>query len=245
MKFKLRVWRQKSSNHQGNFEEFLVDEVSPESSFLEMLDELNLKLRKEGREPIAFDSDCREGICGTCGFLINGRPHGPLRGVTTCQLHMRNFKDGDTLVLEPFRGGSFRVLKDLVVDRSGLDRVLQKGGYISVAPSAAPEANSILVPKAVAEEAFDYATCIGCGACVAACPNGSAMFFVAAKAAHLNFLPQGKPEAKKRITGMLDQSLEEGFGACSNHGECEAACPKKIKITSIVKIYRSVFRGDV
>ncbi len=233
MEIRLKIWRQESPESNGYFEEFLVENISPEASLLEALDSLNERLTLENRRPISFDSDCREGICGTCGFVINGRPHGPFPGVTTCQLHMRMFEKAGLLVLEPFRGGPFKVLKDLIVDRSGLDRIIQAGGFVSVSTGSAPEANSILVPKNLAEEAFNAAACIGCGACVAACPNGSAMLFTAAKIKHLNILPQGKAESKKRTKNMLDAMINEGFGACSNHGECETVCPKRISLETI------------
>lgn len=233
MNIKLKIWRQKSAAEPGYFEEFVLNDIDPSSSLLEALDILNERLTREGRSTISFDSDCREGICGTCGFLINGRPHGPHPGVTTCQVHMRSFKDGDTLVLEPFRGGPFKIVKDLVVDRSGLDKIIQAGGYISVSTGSAPEANSIPVSKEAAEQAFDAATCIGCGACVASCPNGSAMLFASAKIFHLNSLPQGKVESKNRARRMLKAMLDAGFGACSNHGECETVCPKRISLKVI------------
>ncbi|MCS6961367.1 MAG: succinate dehydrogenase/fumarate reductase iron-sulfur subunit [Deltaproteobacteria bacterium] len=233
MKIYLKIWRQKNYSEPGFFEDFCLDEVSSDLSLLEALDLLNERLTRESRRPISFDSDCREGICGTCGFLINGRPHGGFEGLTTCQVYLRKFKNEDTLVLEPFRGGPFRIITDLVVDRSKFDEIITAGGYISASVGQAPEANSILVPKEIAEEAFDAAACIGCGACVAACPNGSAMLFTSAKIYHLNKLPQGRPEAKKRASRMISKMIESGFGACSLHGECETVCPKKISLKVI------------
>lgn len=236
MKLTLHIWRQKDRNAQGAFEVYPVDGVSEHMSFLEMLDVLNERLTTEGREPVAFEHDCREGICGSCGFMINGLAHGGQVRTTVCQLHMRSFKDGDELWLEPWRAAAFPVVKDLVVDRSAFDRIIQAGGYISVNTGSAPEANSLPVPKEQADRAFDAAACIGCGACVASCPNASAMLFTSAKVSHLNRLPQGQPERFDRAEKMIHQMDAEGFGHCSNHGECEVACPKGISITNIVMV---------
>ncbi len=245
MNFKLRVWRQKNANSDGKFVDYRLSDVSPDSSFLEMLDLLNEQLIAENEEPIHFDHDCREGICGTCGVMINGVAHGPKAGVTTCQLHMRMFKDGDTLLIEPWRSKAFPVIKDLVVDRAAFDRIVQAGGYISVSTGAAPDANVTPVPKKVADKAMDAAQCIGCGACVAACPNGSAMLFTAAKASHLNLLPQGQAERYDRAVMMVDQMDAEGFGGCTNIGECEAVCPKEISINFIALLNRDLVRGTL
>ena len=234
----VEVWRQSSPTDKGRFETFRVDNVSTHASFLEMLDILNEQLIHEGKEPIAFEHDCREGICGSCGMYINGRAHGPQRGVTACQLHMRSFKNGDHIVIEPWRAAAFPVLKDLVVDRSAFDRIIAAGGYITVDTGSAPEANSIPVPKPIADIAFEAAACIGCGACVAACKNASAMLFVAAKASHLSLLPQGQPERYKRAEAMIAQMDAEGFGACTNTGACEAECPKGISLTNIARLNR-------
>jgi len=238
MNLVLHVWRQPAANKQGHFERYEVPDVSDHQSLLEMLDLLNERLVAQGKEPIAFDSDCREGICGTCGFVINGRPHGPQKATTTCQLHMRHFKDGDELTLEPWRAKAFPVIKDLVVDRSAFDRVIQAGGYISVRAGSAPEANNLPVPKERADLAMDAAACIGCGACVASCPNASAMLFTSAKVGHLNLLPQGQPEASDRVRNMVVQMEAEGFGHCTNHFECEAACPKQISGEFIARMNR-------
>ncbi|TVR03025.1 MAG: succinate dehydrogenase/fumarate reductase iron-sulfur subunit [Deltaproteobacteria bacterium] len=234
----LRVWRQTSPDQAGRFEKYEAKDVSTDASFLEMLDQVNEELVNRGEEPIAFEHDCREGICGTCGIVINGMAHGPQHGTTTCQLHMRQFRDGETLTLEPWRARGFPVLKDLAVDRAAFDRIMAAGGYNSVNVGNAPDANSILVSRTVASDAFDAATCIGCGACVAACPNASAMLFVAAKVGHLATLPQGQPEATKRAKRMVDQMDIEGFGACTNTLECEAACPKEISTKWIQKMNR-------
>lgn len=239
----LRIWRQKGPTDAGRFEDHANVEISQEASFLEMLDVLNEKLVAEGREPVAFEHDCREGICGTCGFVINGLPHGPDRGTTVCQLHMRRFKTGDTLTLEPWRAKGFPVIRDLAVDRAAFDRIQHRGGYNSVNVGNAPDANSILVSKDSATEAFDAATCIGCGACVAACPNASAMLFVGAKVSHLALLPQGHPERERRALAMMEQHDREGFGACSNTLECEAACPKEISTKWIQKLNREYLRA--
>ncbi len=235
----LHVWRQAAADKAGRFERYEVPDVSDHQSLLETLDLLNERLVAQGKEPVAFDSDCREGICGTCGFVINGRPHGPQKATTTCQLHMRHFNDGDELTLEPWRAKAFPVIKDLVVDRSAFDRIIQAGGYVSVRAGSAPEANSVPVPKEQAELAMDAAACIGCGACVASCPNASAMLFSAAKVGHLNLLPQGMPEASDRVRNMVVQMEAEGFGHCSNHLECEAACPKQIGVDFIARMNRN------
>ncbi|GIV79869.1 succinate dehydrogenase/fumarate reductase iron-sulfur subunit [Litorilinea aerophila] len=245
MKFKLRIWRQKNAQSQGRFVDYELDGVSPDSSFLEMLDLLNQKLILEGEEPVAFDHDCREGICGMCGMMINGVAHGPKAAITTCQLHMRTFKDGDTIVIEPWRARAFPVVKDLVVDRSAFDRIIQAGGYISVSTGSAPEANAIPVPKKTADMAMDAATCIGCGACVAACPNSSAMLFTAAKVAHLNSLPQGQAERYDRAVLMVEAMDREGFGGCTNIGECEAVCPKEISLDFIAMLNRDLLIGTL
>lgn len=245
MRFTLRIWRQKNAETPGKFVEYHIDDVSEDSSFLEMLDLLNEQLIQRNEEPVAFDHDCREGICGTCGMMINGVAHGPKAAITTCQLHMRTFKDGDTLVVEPFRAKAFPVLKDLIVDRSALDRIVQAGGYISVSTGSAPDANAIPVPKKVADRAMDAASCIGCGACVAACPNGSAMLFTAAKAMHLNSLPQGQAERYDRAVLMINAQDAEGFGGCTNIGECEAVCPKGISINFIAMFNADVLRGGL
>lgn len=238
MKLFLKIWRQKNADDTGRFVDYTIDGISPDMSFLEMLDVLNEQLIAKGEEPVAFDHDCREGICGMCSLVINGRPHGPQRGVTTCQLHMRSFKDGDTIVIEPWRAKPFPVIKDLVVDRSAFDRIIQAGGYISVNTGAAQDANNIPVPKEDADKAFAAATCIGCGACVAACKNASAMLFVAAKVSHLALLPQGRVEAKRRVLNMVRQMDEEGFGNCSNTGACEVECPKGISLENIARMNR-------
>ncbi|MDW8308020.1 MAG: succinate dehydrogenase/fumarate reductase iron-sulfur subunit [Verrucomicrobiales bacterium] len=238
MNLTLRIWRQKSASAPGRFETYEVRDVLPDMSFLEMLDVLNERLIAEGREPVAFESDCREGICGACSLVINGIPHGGHKGTTACQLHMRHFRDGQTITIEPWRARAFPIIKDLIVDRSALDRIIQAGGFISVNTGSAPEANSILVPKDVAERAMDAAACIGCGACVAACKNASAMLFVAAKVSHLNLLPQGKPEKDRRVRNMVAQMDREGFGACTVTGSCEAVCPKEISLAFIAKMNR-------
>ncbi len=246
MKVNLRIWRQKNTETQGRMEEYQLDGVSDHMSFLEMLDLLNEQLTVEGKEPVAFDSDCREGICGACGVVINGVAHG--RGqttyqTTTCQLHMREFRDGDTISVEPWKAEGFPVLKDLVVDRSSFDRIIQAGGYISAPTGSAVDANSLPVDKKDADHAFDNATCIGCGACVAACPNGSAMLFTSAKVAHLGLLPQGQPERWSRVLGMVAQHEAEGFGNCTNIGECTAVCPKGIPLSSISRLNRDLFKA--
>ncbi|MCB0326604.1 MAG: succinate dehydrogenase/fumarate reductase iron-sulfur subunit [Bdellovibrionales bacterium] len=233
MKIHLKVWRQSGPNQKGRLEDLEVKDVSPDSSFLEMLDVVNEGLEERGKEPIVFDHDCREGICGACSLNINGVPHGPDRQTTTCQLHMRSFKDGDTIVVEPFRARAFPVIKDLMVDRSAFDRIIQAGGYVSVSTGGVPDANGLPVAKDDADEAFENAACIGCGACVATCKNASASLFVSAKLSHLRLLPQGKVEAKTRVLNMTQQMEEEGFGACTNTGDCEAVCPKGIAMKNI------------
>ncbi|MEZ4867654.1 MAG: succinate dehydrogenase/fumarate reductase iron-sulfur subunit [Caldilineaceae bacterium] len=245
MKLHLQIWRQKSSDQPGQFVNYDLDGVSPDASFLEMLDKLNEELQERGEEPVAFDHDCREGICGTCGMMINGIAHGPKAAVTTCQLHMRSFKDGDTIVIEPWRARPFPVLRDLIVNRTAFDRIIQAGGYISVSTGSAPDANAIPIPKTVADRSMDAAACIGCGACVAACPNGSAMLFTAAKVGHLNLLPQGKTERYDRAVAMTKQHDAEGFGGCTNIRECEAACPKEISIDFISLLNRDLLIGSL
>jgi succinate dehydrogenase / fumarate reductase iron-sulfur subunit len=238
MNLRLHVWRQKNAAEKGRFVTYEAKEISPDMSFLEMLDVVNEELTGRQEEPIAFDHDCREGICGTCGLVINGRPHGPRARTTACQLHMREFQDGDAITIEPWRAAAFPVIRDLVVDRGALDRVIAAGGFISAPTGSAPDANAIPVPKENAELAFDAAACIGCGACVAACPNASAMLFTAAKVSHLALLPQGQPERYLRVRSMLAQHDAEGFGGCTNHRECEAACPKGIGIENIARLNR-------
>ena len=234
----LKIWRQKSRADKGRFETYPARDISTDMSFLEMLDVVNERLTLEGQEPIAFEHDCREGICGSCGVMVNGRAHGPLKGTSLCQLHMRHFKDGDTLAIEPWRARAFPVIKDLVVDRSAYDRIIQAGGYVSVNTGSAPEANTLPIPPDLAEKAMDAAACIGCGACVAACPNASAMLFVSAKISQLALLPQGRPEADRRALAMVRAMDACGFGNCSNHRECENACPKEISIVNIARLNR-------
>ncbi|MDB5193739.1 MAG: fumarate reductase [Segetibacter sp.] len=236
MNLSLKIWRQKNKTAKGGFETYTVKNISSEMSFLECIDVLNEQLITEGKEPIAFDHDCREGICGSCSMYINGKPHGPWKGTTVCQLHMRAFKDGDTVVVEPWRANSFPVIKDLMTDRSAFDRIIQAGGYISVNTGNAVDGNSIPVDKDNADKAFSAAACIQCGACVAACKNSSAMLFVGAKVSHLALLPQGNPERNTRALNMVAQMDKEGFGACTNIGACEAACPKEISITNIARL---------
>ncbi len=243
MHLTLHIWRQRGSGLPGGFVRYAMTDVSPDMSFLEMLDVLNQQLLARKDEPVAFDHDCREGICGMCGMVINGRPHGPQRATTTCQLHMRSFPDGAELWIEPWRAGAFPVIKDLVVDRVAFDRIIQAGGFITARTGSAPEANTLLVPKRDADRAMDAAACIGCGACVAACPNASAMLFVAAKVSHLGLLPQGQPERDGRVVDMVAQMDAEGFGACTNHGECMAACPKEISIDFIAQLNRDYWRA--
>ena len=244
MQITLKVWRQEKRHIKGSFISYRVNNISKDMSFLEMLDMLNNDLIKKGEDPVAFDHDCREGICGTCGVMINGRAHGPLRGVTTCQLHMRSFNDGDTLIVEPWRAKSFPVIKDLVVDRGSFDRVMKKGGYISVNTGAAPDANTLLIPKENADKAFDAAACIGCGACVAACKNSSAMLFVGAKVSQYALLPQGKVEKEERVLSMVDQMDKEGFGNCTNTFACEAECPKEISVENIARLNKELIKAS-
>lgn len=243
MKIHLRVWRQSGPSAKGKLVDYAAESVSPDMSFLEMLDVVNEGLIKKGEEPIAFDSDCREGICGACGFLVNGRPHGPDPGTTVCQLHMRRFKDGERVTLEPWRARAFPVLRDLVVDRTAFDRIIQAGGYSSVNVGGAEDANTILVGKDTAEAAMDSAQCIGCGACVASCKNASAALFTSAKITHLALLPQGQVERESRVVKMVAQMDAEGFGSCSNEGECEAVCPKGISLTNIARMNREFWRA--
>jgi succinate dehydrogenase / fumarate reductase iron-sulfur subunit len=237
MKFHLKVWRQKDSNSEGTLEDYTAENIPADASFLEMLDIVNNSLTGKDVPPIQFDSDCREGICGSCSLTINGIPHGPGRG-TTCQLYMRNFRDGDTITIEPFRADAFPVQRDVVVDRSAFDRIIQAGGYISERSGSAPDANSVPISKTIADKAMDAAACIGCGACAAACPNGSAMLFVSAKVTHLGLLPQGKPEADRRVLGMVRQMDKEGFGNCSNYYACEAVCPAGVPAAFIGRMNR-------
>jgi succinate dehydrogenase / fumarate reductase iron-sulfur subunit len=240
MKITLKVWRQRNREAKGEFKTYQADHVSSDMSFLEMLDVLNTSLIKKGEEPIHFDHDCREGICGMCSLYINGHPHGPLQ-TTTCQLHMRTFKDGETITVEPWRAKAFPIIKDLVVDRSAFDRIQQSGGYVSVNTGGVPDANEIPIPKKIADEAFDAAACIGCGACVAACKNASAMLFVSAKVSQLALLPQGHAERKERVEKMVTQMDSEGFGSCTNTRACEAECPKGISVTNIARMNREYF----
>ncbi len=241
----VKVWRQKNTAAKGTFETYPVDDVNPDMSILEMLDVLNEDLIAKGQEPVEFDNDCREGICGMCGLVINGTAHGPVRGTTTCELRMREFKNGSTVTIEPWRAKGFPVLKDLVVDRSAFDRIISTGGYITVRTGGVPEASTVAVPKENADLAMDYAACIGCGACVAACPNASAALFVGAKVSQFALLPQGQPEAKMRVSRMAAQMDDEMFGACSNHGECEVVCPKEIPITAISRMRREYWKAMV
>lgn len=238
MNFTLKIWRQQDREARGEFVTYPVKDISPDISFFEMLDILNQEIIAKGENPVAFDHDCREGICGTCSLYINGHPHGPEKGITTCQLHMRSFADGEIIYIEPWRAKAFPVIKDLVVDRSALDRIIQAGGYISVNSGGVPDANTIPVPKHKAEAAFDAATCIGCGACVASCPNAAAMLFVGAKISHLALLPQGRVEASRRVQQMVAKMDELGFGNCSNTYACEAECPKQISVANIARMNR-------
>jgi succinate dehydrogenase / fumarate reductase iron-sulfur subunit len=243
MKLTLKIWRQAGPHKPGRLEDYVAKDVSPDMSFLEMLDIVNERLVREGKDAIAFDSDCREGICGMCGLVIDGVPHGPDRGTTVCQLHMRRFKDGDTITIEPWRARAFPVIKDLVVDRSAFDRIIAAGGYVSANCGGAPDGNAILIPKDVVENAMDAAACIGCGACVAACKNASAHLFMSAKISHLSQLPQGQVERYRRVVSMIRQADAEGFGSCSNEGECEAVCPKEIPISNIARMTREYVKA--
>ena len=243
MRITLNVWRQAGPDKPGKLVTYVAESVSPDMSFLEMLDVVNEGLIAKGDDPIAFDSDCREGICGTCGFMVDGIPHGPMRATTVCQLHMRSFKDGDVLTLEPWRAKAFPIVKDLVVDRSAMDRIIQAGGYTSINVGGAQDANAILIPKPTVEQAMDSAQCIQCGACVAACKNASAVLFTSAKISHLALLPQGQVERYARVVRMVDRHDAEGFGSCSNEGECEAVCPKEISITNIARMNREYLRA--
>lgn len=244
MNFTLKVWRQKDRNSKGGFVSYNAKDISPDMSFLEMLDAVNQELARNGEDIIAFDHDCREGICGSCGLYINGRAHGNQSGVTTCELRMRHFKDGQEIVVEPWRAKAFPVIKDLVVDRTAFDRIIQAGGYVSVDTGSAPEASTIPISKEIAEEAMDAAVCIGCGACVAACKNSSAMLFLSAKISQLALLPQGHPERKLRVLNMINQMDKEGFGHCSNTYACEVECPKKISVTHIARMNREFIRAQ-
>jgi succinate dehydrogenase / fumarate reductase iron-sulfur subunit len=245
MNLTLHVWKQKNAGSKGQFVTYEAREISSEMSFLEMLDVVNEGLIKKGEDPIAFDHDCREGICGTCGMVINGRAHGPREQTTACQLHMRSFKDGDVITIEPWRAKAFPVLRDLVVDRTSLERIIQAGGFVSVPTGSAPDGNAIPIPKPNAERAFDAAACIGCGACVAACPNASAMLFTSAKVSHLGLLPQGQPERHSRVAKMVATMDAEGFGNCTNHQECEAACPKGIDCEFIARMNRDFIKASL
>ena len=245
MKLRLRIWRQSSAEASGKFVDYELDDISPAMSFLEMMDTLNEKLTEGGDEPVAFDSDCREGICGMCSMVIDGQPHGPIPGTTTCQLYMRHFKDGATVTVEPWRSRAFPLLRDLVVDRSAFDRIMQAGGYVTVHSGPKPEPNTVPIEPDVSEVALDAACCIGCGACVAACPNGAAMLYTSAKVSHLGMLPQGQPERYQRVGKMVKQMEAEGFGACRNYAECEAACPKEISIRFIGQMNRDYLRATL
>lgn len=245
MRITLNVWRQASPNVSGRFERYVAEDVSPHMSFLEMLDEVNQGLIAEGKDPIAFEHDCREGICGSCGMVIDGVPHGPRPAITACQLHMRSFNDGDKIWVEPWRARAFPVIKDLIVERSALDRIIEAGGYISVRAGSAPDANAVPIPKEVSDRAMDGAACIGCGACVAACPNASAMLFTAAKVAHLSTLPQGQAERTRRVLNMVDQMESDGFGYCTNHGACQTACPKEISIDFIAFLNKELLTATL
>ena len=245
MKLTLKIWRQENNDASGFFEEHILSGVTGDMSFLEMLDLLNNKLVQANKEAIVFDHDCREGICGTCGVVINGRPHGPLSGVTTCQLHMRTFNDGDTIIIEPWRAKSFPIIKDLSVDRTAFDRIISSGGYVSVSTGQANEANATPIPKEDADKAFESATCIGCGACVASCKNSSAMLFVGAKITHLALLPQGQTERQKRALDMVNKMDDEGFGGCTNTGACEVTCPKNISVENIVNLNKEFIKSNL
>ncbi len=241
----LRIWRQPGPDAPGKLVDYKVTEISPNMSFLEMLDMLNQDLLQKGEEPLEYDSDCREGICGSCGMVINGVAHGPVRATSVCQLHMRHFQDGDTIIVEPWRAKAFPIVKDLVVDRSAFDRVVAAGGYVSVNTGSAPDANSVLISREESARAMDSATCIGCGACVAACPNASAALFVGAKVSHFSLLPQGRVEGKNRVLRMVAQMDEDEFGSCSNHGECEAVCPKEISISNIARMRSEYVKATI
>jgi succinate dehydrogenase / fumarate reductase iron-sulfur subunit len=245
MNLTLHVWRQDGPDREGRFETYRAADIHEHMSFLEMLDLVNESLAREGKEPIAFDHDCREGICGSCGMMVNGEPHGPWDLTTVCQLHMREYRDGQEIWIEPWRARAFPVIRDLIVDRTAFDRIIQAGGYISVRTGSAPEANQTLIPKPAADVAFDAAACIGCGACVAACPNASAMLFTAAKVAHLALLPQGQPERHQRVIDMVAQHDHEEFGNCTNHGACQVACPKGISVDYIARLNRDLFRATI
>lgn len=245
MKVQVKVWRQANAHEKGEFSVYPLDGVSEDMSFFEMLDSLNDMLVMDGKEPIAFDHDCREGICGTCGVFINGRAHGPIRGVTTCQLHMRSFKDGETIIVEPWRAKAFPVIRDLIVDRSSFDRVMESGGYISINAGNAQDANNLPISKEAADAAMDAAACIGCGACVATCKNSSAMLFVSAKVSQFSLLPQGQPERAKRASSMVAQMDSEGFGSCTNTGACEVECPKEISLVNIARLNREFLKASL
>ena len=245
MKLSLKIWRQKNKNSEGIFKNYVLSDVSPDMSFLEMLDTLNEQLLSKNEDPVAFDHDCREGICGSCSMMINGKPHGPESKTTTCQLHMRKFKDGDEVIVEPWRASAFPVIRDLVVDRSAFDRIIQAGGFVSVNTGNAQDGNTLPIPKPDADAAMDAAACIGCGACVAACKNASAMLFTAAKVSHLGYLPQGQPERQRRVLKMVEQMDNEGFGNCTNTNDCEAACPKGISVHNIARLNRDFLKAKV
>jgi succinate dehydrogenase / fumarate reductase iron-sulfur subunit len=245
MKLSLKVWRQKNKNSEGDFKNYVLSDISPDMSFLEMLDVLNEQLLTKNEDPVAFDHDCREGICGSCSMMINGKPHGPESMTTTCQLHMRKFKDGDEVIIEPWRASAFPVIRDLVVDRSAFDRIIQAGGFISVNTGNAQDGNTLPIPKPDADAAMDAAACIGCGACVAACKNASAMLFTAAKVSHLGYLPQGQPERQRRVLKMVEQMDSEGFGNCTNTYDCEAACPKGISVHNIARLNRDFLKAKL
>ncbi|MFN5006277.1 MAG: succinate dehydrogenase/fumarate reductase iron-sulfur subunit [Ignavibacteria bacterium] len=245
MKLSLKVWRQKNKEAEGQFKDYALSDISPDMSFLEMLDVLNEQLLAKGEDPVAFDHDCREGICGSCSMMINGKPHGPESMTTTCQLHMRKFKDGDNVVIEPWRASPFPVIRDLVVDRSAFDRIIQAGGFISVNTGNAQDGNTLPIPKPDADSAMDAAACIGCGACVAACKNASAMLFTAAKVSHLGYLPQGQPERQRRVLKMVEQMDGEGFGNCTNTYDCEAACPKGISVKNIARLNKDFLKATI
>jgi succinate dehydrogenase / fumarate reductase iron-sulfur subunit len=245
MNFTLKIWRQESANAKGRFETYKISNISDECSFLEMLDQLNEQLVDKFDKPVCFDHDCREGICGMCSLYINGRPHGNDSGITTCQLHMRRFKDGDTIVIEPWRAKAFPILKDLVVDRTAFDKIVQAGAYVSVNTGGVPDGNAIPIPKVKSDLAMDAAACIGCGACVASCKNASAMLFVSANVSHLALLPQGKIEAKERVQKMVDKMDELNFGSCTNTGACEAECPKEIKLSNIARLFREYYVSSI